>query len=344
MPKGTSARDARKRKREIEDSIERKTFRRPTQIPLFQEVADQWLGAKAATVRHTTLKQYQGHIENHLKPFFSNVKANEVDLQLVERFVGQCIDEKMFSNTIRKVLTTLGSIMQYASHPKRCYAPYNPVPYVENMPKKVKKEAEMASLDETMAIIDEMPSFRGKLLVLTAAITGMREGELFGLKWDDIQWKDSQIFVRRTFNHGRFYEPKSNKSRRKIDVPQELLHELKTWKLACPKGELDLVFPNKIGNPENATNWLRRFWHPARRRASVRHLTPHSLRHFSGSFLLDQGEDMGYVQDHLGHSTIGMTMDIYRHKLKKQNQRAAEKLGKAFFGRNDTIKAHGQST
>ena len=95
--------------------------------------------------------------------------------------------------------------------------------------------------------------------------------------------------------------------------------------------ELDLVFPTSVGRPENESRWLRRIWHPARRHAGIRHLTPHSLRHLSGSFLLDQGEDMGYVQDHLGHSTIGITMDVYRHKLRKQNQRAAEKLGKAFF-------------
>lgn len=353
MPKGTSARDARKRKREIEDSIERKTFRRPTQIPLFQEVADKWLASKKANVRHTTLNQYQGHIDNYLKPFFENVKTNEIDLELVERFVTKCIvdikeepdpKKKKSPNTVRKIVTTLGSIMKYASHPRRCYALYNPVPYVENLPKRIKKEAEMATLEETKAIMEIMTDTRDKLIVLTAAITGMREGELFGLKWDDIQWKDSQVFVRRTFNHGRFYEPKSEKSKRKIDVPQELLHDLKKWKLACPKGELDLVFPNNLGNPESAGNWLRRAWHPARRRAGIRHITPHSLRHFSGSFLLDQGENMGYVQDHLGHSTIGMTMDIYRHKIKKQNRAAAEKLGKAFFGGNDTIEAQIQPT
>jgi len=53
---------------------------------------------------------------------------------------------------------------------------------------------------------------------------------------------------------------------------------------------------------------------------------------------------MGYVQDHLGHSTIGMTMDVYRHKIRKNNRRAAEKLGKAFFGRNDIAEAHNQNT
>jgi len=98
------------------------------------------------------------------------------------------------------------------------------------------------------------------------------------------------------------------------------------------------------GNPESATNWFRRAWHPVRRRAGIRHITPHSLRHFSGSFLLDQGEDMGYVQDHLGHSTIGMTMDVYRHKLKQRNQGAAEKLGKAFFERSDEAEAQVEPT
>jgi len=131
MPKGTSARNARKRKREIEDSIESKTFRRPTQIPLFQEVADKWLESKKANVRHTTLNQYQGHIDNYLKPFLENVKTNEIDLEMVERFVTKCIldikeepdpEKKKSPNTVRKIVTTLGSIMKYASHPKRCYA------------------------------------------------------------------------------------------------------------------------------------------------------------------------------------------------------------------------------
>lgn len=331
MPKGTTAREARRRTREIEDAIETKTFKRPAQIPTFSEVADQWLDARTVQVRHTTLKQYRGHIENHLTPYFGNMKTNEITLEAVERFITQCTSHDMFANTLRKVLTTLGSIMSYAAHPKRCYASYNPAAYAENAPKTVKKEAEMATLEEVQAITEQMVNARDKLIILTAAITGMREGELFGLKWEDIQWKHSQIFIRRTYNHGRFYEPKSEKSKRKIDIPQELLHELKKWHLACPNSELDLVFPNGKGNPEDATNWIRRTWHPARRRAGIRHLTPHSLRHFSGSFLLDEGEGMGYVQDRLGHSSIQMTMNVYRHRMREYNQNAAEKLGKAFF-------------
>jgi len=332
LPEGTAAKDAKRRCREIEDSIEKKLFKRPKQIPTFQVVASEWLQAKSAKVRHTTLAQYKGHIENYLNLFFDNIKTNEISLELVERFISERTKAGMFPNTIRKVVTTLSSIMAYASHPKRCYAPFNPVGYAENRPGPIKKEAETATLQDVLAIVNEMEHTRDKLIVLVMAMAGCREGEIFGLKWGDIQWKDSQVFIKRTFNHGRFYEPKSERSRRRIDVPEELLVELRKWKLACPPSELDLVFPNSVGNPIDAVGWLRSVWHPARRRASIRHLTPHSLRHFSGSFLLDQGETPGYVQDHLGHATIGMTMGTYRHKLRKQNREAAEKMGKAFFG------------
>ena len=331
LPKGSTKRHAQKRRREIEDSVEKKTFKRPTEIPPFKEVAKQWLETKGGDLRHSTYSQYQGHITNHLNPYFGDVRCDEVSLDLVEKFVSERKGAGMHPNTLRKVLVTLGAIMRHASNPKRNYAPYDPTAYIENKPKKVKNEAEMATLDEAKAIIHEMDTKRDELVVLTMAITGMREGEIFGLKWGDIQWKDSQIHVKRTYNHGRFYEPKSAKSKRKIDLPEELLHELKKWKLQCPKGQHDLVFPNREAKPEDATNWLKRVWHPTRRRAGVRHLTPHSLRHFSGSFLLDQGEDIGYVQDHLGHSSIQMTMDIYRHKIRQQNREAATKLGRAFF-------------
>jgi integrase len=254
---------------------------------------------------------------------------------MVEAFISERTKADMFPNTIRKVVTTLSSIMAYASHPKRCYAPFNPIPYAENLPKTVKQEAEMTTVEEVLAIADEMKSTRDKLIVLTMAMGGCREGEIFGLKWSDIQWRDSQIFIRRTFNHGRFYEPKSERSKRRIDIPEQLLIELRKWKLACPVSELDIVFPNGAGNPEDASHWLRRVWHPARRRSGIRELTPHSLRHFSGSFLLDQGESVGYVQDHLGHATSGMTMDVYRHKIRKQNREAAEKMGRVFFSKHN---------
>ena len=72
----------------------------------------------------------------------------------------------------------------------------------------------------------------------------MRQGELLGLKWTDIDWLNCQVHVRRTLNHGQFHEPKTESSKRAIDLGSTVIRELKKWKIACPPNELNLVFPN----------------------------------------------------------------------------------------------------
>jgi integrase len=69
-------------------------------------------------------------------------------------------------------------------------------------------------------------------MFITAVLTGMRQGEILGLKWGDIDWSNSQIHVKRTYNHGPFYDPKSKASRRKIDLAPQLVKALKEWRLA----------------------------------------------------------------------------------------------------------------
>lgn len=75
--------------------------------------------------------------------------------------------------------------------------------------------------------------------------------------------------VRRSFNHGGFYEPKSKPSRRKVDVAPELLEDLKRWKLACPISDQELVFPTEVGTPQDTSNMLRRQFFPALRKAKL---------------------------------------------------------------------------
>lgn len=80
---------------------------------------------------------------------------------------------------------------------------------------------------EIRALFDKAATPKDKLLFMTAVLTGAREGELIGLQWGDVDWLNSQLHIRRTFNHGKFMEPKSNASRRKIDLAPELVLELK---------------------------------------------------------------------------------------------------------------------
>ena len=127
-------------------------------------------------------------------------------------------------------------------------------------------------------------------------------------------------------------EPKSKASRRKIDLAPELIHELKKWKLACPKGEKDLIFPTEEGTPENAANLLYRRFFPALRRAGLPRMRFHNLRHTYASLLIAQGQHPKYIQSQLGHSTINVTLDICGHLMEALNHEAAGKLGKTVLG------------
>jgi len=145
----------------------------------------------------------------------------------------------------------------------------------------------------------------------------------------------------RTFNHGKFMEPKSKAPRRKIDLAPELVHELNKWKLACPKGESDLIFPTEEGTPENAANLLYRRFFPALRRAGLERMRFHNLRHTYASLLIAQGEHPKYIQSQLGHSSINVTMDIYGHLMETVNHEAAGKLGKTVLGDSKTHREAG---
>jgi integrase len=149
-----------------------------------------------------------------------------------------------------------------------------------------------------------------------------------------IDFVAKQVAVNRTFNHGRFYAPKSRYSKRKIDMVPQLVSQLKEWKLACPKSELDLVFPNAKGNPIDANNLLNRVYNPALKKANLHRMRFHDLRHTYASLLISQGENPKYVQNQMGHSSIQVTYDIYGHLMKSENPESATKLGNTVFGEN----------
>ena len=304
-------------------------------LPRFSEVAESWLASKEPSIRHSTLEQYKGHLDNHLKPYFKRLKINRVNFEAIEKFTTHSLKNGVTPPTLRKILTTLGAVLTYAVRNR--YIDYNPSRDVEKPKgKSVHNEKEKTvTLDsgQIHALLDKgAESQQDRMLFMTAVLTGLREGELFGLQWGDIDWLNRQIHVRRTYNHRRFYEPKSKASRRKVDLAPELVSAFKEWKLACPTGELDLVFPTEVGTPEDANNMLKRRFYPALRRAGLPKVRFHDLRHTYASLLVAQGEHPKYIQSQLGHSSIQVTMDVYGHLMTDVNQEAAIKLGKSVFG------------
>lgn len=180
------------------------------------------------------------------------------------------------------------------------------------------------SPDEASRLIAEADQGYYRTFFLTAVLTGARVGELTALTWPDVDFDAATIAIRRSVSWAkdrtsegtskpRFYEPKTPSSRRLIPLTPELLSALKRWKLACPPSALGLVFPNAEGTPRHRSTIAQEGLRPALKRAKLRQVTIHSLRHTFASALIIDGQKVTRVADLLGHSDPGVTLKVYAH-------------------------------
>jgi len=214
---------------------------------------------------------------------------------------------------------------------------YNPAEHVERVrdPKLTNETAidgNILTPEEIRKLLDAADDNHYRLITEVAIFTGMRQGEILGLKWGDLDWNSRQIHVRRAWKEGVFTEPKTRHSVRRVDLPDFLIHDLKKWKLRCPKSELDMMFPNGAGNPESHTNLLQRGFYPALRRAGLRKIRFHDLRHTHASLMLANGEDIVRVSRLLGHANPTVTLNVYSHMLPREHYGSTDRLANLVFG------------
>lgn len=123
----------------------------------------------------------------------------------------------------------------------------------------------------------------------------------------------------------------------RVLVPDEInslidkIDDQKKWKLACQPNKLNLVFPNEAGGPLNHNNVVSRYFNPALKAAKIDRIRFHDLRHTYASLLIEQGENIKYIQTQLGHSSPTVTLNVYAHLMNDVNQEAACRLENSVF-------------
>jgi integrase len=166
---------------------------------------------------------------------------------------------------------------------------------------------------------------------LCAFRTGMRLGELLGLKWGDIDWNQKFIRVERSYKRGRFDKTKTGKVRR-VDMSDQLAASLrqlltKRKKEALKEGRGEPVeFIFHKNNKPIEQNFIRQVYKKILVKAGIREMRLHDIRHTFASLLLSRGESPVYVKEQLGHSSIQMTVDIYGHLIPSSNRGAVNQL------------------
>ena len=337
LPEGTTKAKAKEDLRAIEDQVNKKMFLPSAKVLLFSEVAREWIEHKKLKLRETTWEVYEGHVRNHFQDL-DGFKINRITIATVEKFITDRQAQGMNIGTLRKILVTLGQILSYAV--RHNYLDHNPLREAERPRSQAQLQDDNevsqnlriltpAQINSFLAQVDE-PKYR--TLFMLAVFSGARQGELLGLRWGDMDWENCQLAIQRTFNNGRLFTPKTHTSKRKIDLGPMIMKQLKRWRLACPKNDLDLVFPNEAGNHINNKNMLRRHFRPALQAAGCPSIRFHDLRHTNASLRLENGENIKYIQTQLGHASPTITLNVYAHLMKDRNPEAAQRLENTVFG------------
>jgi len=282
----------------------------------------------------STRDGYASYIKNHIKPFFKNKKVLEITPVMIRTFMHKKIDEGLGNNTVNKIITLLGSVFQKLVDDDIIYK--NPCSKIKKLSVETQEMRFLTrqEMDKILEIAQRDYSDFYPLL-LTSCATGMRRGETLGLTWDNVNFLERKIYVRKSLYKGQLITPKTKTSIRCIDIPEKLARVLKEWKLACPKGELNLVFPSSTGGFMDADNMIKRRFNPVLRKAGIDTIRWHDLRHTYCSILIEQNLPVKYIQRQLGHSSIQVSMDRYGHLMPEVHHMGRQALDAVFSDKSE---------
>ncbi len=193
---------------------------------------------------------------------------------------------------------------------------------------------------------------RLEALYVLAVATGMRRGELLGLKWSDVDLENDGVSIRRTLtriDNGKRVAlgvPKTNRSRRTIRLTLQAVEALRRH-LERQLREIEalgdlyrdegLVFTTEVGTPVNPSNLRQRSLAPLLKKAGLPHIRFHDLRHTCATLLLGKGVHPKFVQELLGHATIAITLDTYSHVMPGMGDQTARAMQDALSPTDDSL-------
>jgi integrase len=294
------------------------------------EAAEEWLRyvEQDRDVKPSTLTDYRSVLKAHLLPTFGEMRLEVITPQRVEAWRASLGAERgrpLSNRTRNKSLTILGGVMERA---RKVYGlPSNPVRDVEKLRERYDATRfEFYSPEEVHALARAAASEQDGAIFLTAAFTGLRRGELIALRWRDVDFERAAIRVGASYANGNLTTPKSGRGRVVPMVPEvgEALAKLGRRERAT--GEDDLVFPGDFGTYLDGSALRRRFA-AAQKRAGLRQIRFHDLRHTFGTLAVRGAESIVELQAWMGHAEVRTTM---RYTHYREQQDAAIRLAKAF--------------
>ena len=278
---------------------------------LFSELASRYLANRELIgLKRTTLMDYESYTRVHLVPAFGAFELEAITIELIEEFIAA---KRQEGKAVKSILNYLGLLhAMFAFAVRRGWCARNPVALVEKPRGRRNLDIRFLDVQELEALLAATPTDeRGtteRVLYLTAAMTGLRRGELLALRWQDIDWTAGVVRVRRNYTRGQFGTPKSRRSSRAVPLAQRVRDELQLhYERSRFQAPADLVFCHpELGVVLDPAKLRKRF-QAAARRAGLRPVRFHDLRHTFGTRMAAAGAPLRWIQEWLGHSDYRTT-------------------------------------
>jgi integrase len=308
--------------------------------PTVKEAGALWIRrCNEKELEPATIKGYEEHLDLHMVPFIGAKKLSELTAPAINAFADRLREEGRSAEMVRRAVRSLGSIFREAR--RRGLSSVDPTAGIDlHLPGREDPRPVAPTKAELQAIIANAKG-RWRPLILVAIFCGLRASELRGLRWEDLDFEGRQINVtQRADVFHKIGKLKSKAAYRSVPMASIVLNALREWKLLCPKGELDLVFPTGNGRVESHSNLVSRGFEPVQVAAGfvddkgTAKYGMHSLRHACASLWIENGMNPKRIQKLMGHSSIQMTFDRYGHWFTDSDadQRAAEDIQVRLLG------------
>jgi integrase len=296
----------------------------------FGEWWAQWHAGRV-NLRPSSRSRDDSYWRSFIAPTLADEPIGSIRPDLLRKWVARLLDSGVKPATIRKAAQLVKASLETAvddgligSNPARKLA-LPPIPPLE---------MRFATADEIRELSEAIDP-RWRVMVLTAAYTGLRMGEIAGLTVDQVNLLRRRLSVTKQLTesngHIEFGPVKTQASRRTVTLPHFLCDDLAQHLMDCPASSDGLVFQAADGGPIRRSNWRRRVWLPAVKAADLDGLRFHDLRHTHAALLIEQGEHPKVIQSRLGHASITTTLNTYGHLFEGLDEAAASRLDDAWL-------------
>ena len=342
---GKTRKEVQRKLSEIIPEVHAGTYREPANITV-AEWFTTWLNVyMKPSLRPTTWESYRYQVEGHIIPALGHLKLPQLQTAHIQRLYndklkGGRLDGKpggLSPKSVKYIHTVIHSALEQAK--REGMITINPADAVK-LPQQEQKEIKYLDAAEAAIFLATAKDSKHFAAFFLALNTGMRRGELLGLRWQDIDFKACQLtvnqgLVRVTGKGLIFQEPKTKLSNRVINLAPAVLQVLKEHKAeqneirllagSAYNADLDLVFANELGEPICPRAFTRVFERVVKRAGLD--VTFHGLRHTFATLALEQGVDIKTIQETLGHHSAAFTMDVYSSVTAKMKKEAADRVG-----------------